>query len=118
MRLRKGDEVEVVAGEDRGKRGKILRVVRDKNRVVVEGVSFIKRHSRPTQTNPQGGIVEREAAIHASNVMLVDPRSGRRTRLGMRIAEDGTRERIARKSGEVVGAGAPRGSRGRGRKRS
>ncbi|MFN2432867.1 MAG: 50S ribosomal protein L24 [Gemmatimonadota bacterium] len=116
MKLRKGDEVEVISGDDRGKRGKVLRALGEKNRVIVEGVNFIKRHSRPTQANPQGGIVDREAALHASNVMLVDPRSGRPTRIGTRVAEDGTRDRIARRSGEVVAAGGTRRGRGRARK--
>ena len=105
MKLRKGDEVMVVSGEDRGKRGKILRVLRDKNRVVVEGVSFMRRHTRPSQSNPQGGIVEREAPIHASNVMVVDPKSGRPTRVGARVHEDGTRDRVARRSGEILPGG-------------
>ena len=105
MKLRKGDEVRVVGGEDRGKTGKILKVFRDKNRVTVEGVNFIRRHTRPSQSNPQGGIVEREAPVHASNVMVVDPRSGRPTRVGARVLEDGTRDRIARRSGEVLPSG-------------
>ncbi|HEY7460279.1 MAG TPA: 50S ribosomal protein L24 [Gemmatimonadota bacterium] len=105
MKLRKGDEVMVVSGEDRGKRGKILRVLRDKNRVVVEGVSFMRRHTRPSQSNPQGGIVEREAPIHASNVMVVDPKSGRPTRVGARVHEDGTRDRVAKRSGEILPGG-------------
>jgi large subunit ribosomal protein L24 len=103
--LRKGDEVVVVSGDDRGKKGKILRVVRDKNRVIVEGVNFIRRHTRASQSNPQGGIVEREAAIHVSNVMVVDPKSGRPTRVGTRVHEDGARDRVARRSGEVLPAG-------------
>lgn len=106
MKLRKGDEVLVISGEDRGKRGKVLKVVREKNRVVVEGVNFIRRHTRPSQSNPQGGIVEREAAMHASNVMLVDPRGGRPTRVGTRVNEDGSRDRVARRSGEVLPSGA------------
>ncbi len=105
MKLRKGDEVVVVSGDDRGKQGKILRVARDKNRVIVEGVNFIRRHTRPTQSNPQGGIVEREAAVHVSNVMLVDPKSGRPTRVGTRVHEDGARDRVARRSGEILPGG-------------
>ncbi|MBA2564772.1 MAG: 50S ribosomal protein L24 [Gemmatimonadetes bacterium] len=105
MKLRKGDDVVVISGEDRGKRGKVLRVVREKQRVVVQGVNFIRRHSRPSQANPQGGIVEREAALHVSNVMLVDPRGGRATRVGTRVNEDGTRDRVARRSGEVLPSG-------------
>jgi large subunit ribosomal protein L24 len=102
VKLRKGDEVVVITGEDRGKRGKILRVFPEKNRVIVEGINFIRRHTRPTQSTPQGGIVEREAAIHASNVMVVDPKSGRPTRIGARVHEDGTRDRVARSSGEIL----------------
>ena len=105
MKLRKGDDVMVISGEDRGKQGKILRVLRDKNRVLVEGVNFIRRHTRPSQSNPQGGIVEREAAVHASNVMVVDPKSGRPTRVGARVHEDGTRDRVARRSGEILPGG-------------
>ena len=105
MKLRKGDEVVVVSGEDRGKQGKVLKVFRDKDRVVVEGINFIRRHTRPSPSNPQGGIVEREAGVHVSNVMLVDPRSGRPTRVGARIHEDGTRDRVARKSGEILPSG-------------
>lgn len=116
MRLRKGDEVVVVSGEDRGKRGRILKVFGDKNRVLVEGVNFIRRHTRPSQSNPQGGIVQREAPVHASNVMVVDPSTGRPTRIGARVNEDGSRDRIARRSGEVLPEGAGRRTRPRGRK--
>ena len=107
MKLRKGDEVVVVSGEDRGKRGRVLKVFREKHRVLVEGVNFIRRHTRPSQANPQGGIVQREAAVHVSNVMIVDPRSGRPTRVGTRVNEDGTRDRIARRSGDVLSSGKP-----------
>ena len=102
MKLRKGDEVLVISGEDRGKRGKVLKVFRDKNRVVVEGINFIRRHTRPSRANPQGGIVQREAGVHVSNVMLADPKTGRPTRVGTRVNEDGTRDRVARKSGEII----------------
>jgi large subunit ribosomal protein L24 len=104
MKLRKGDEVVVITGEDRGKRGKILRVFPEKRRVIVEGINFIRRHTRPSQSNPQGGIVQREAAIHVSNVMIVDPKSDRGSRIGARVHEDGTRDRVARASGEILPA--------------
>jgi large subunit ribosomal protein L24 len=104
-KLRKGDEVLVISGEDRGKRGKVLKVFRDRNRITVQGVNFIRRHTRPSQSNPQGGILEREAPLHASNVMVFDPQSGQATRVGTRIHEDGRRERISRKSGEVLPSG-------------
>ena len=101
--IRKNDQVIIRAGKDRGKKGRVLSVVPDKNRVVVEGVNMIKRHTRPNpQRNIKGGIVEREAAIHISNVMLVDPESNEPTRLGSKTLNDGTRVRISRKSGAAV----------------
>jgi len=101
--VRKNDIVVVRTGKDRGKRGRVLRVLAEKNRLVVEGVNIIKRHTRPNpQKNIKGGIVEREAAIHASNVMLLDPDSNEATRLGIRTLPDGRRVRISRKSGTVV----------------
>ena len=102
-RIRKNDTVVVRAGKDRGKRGRVLRVIADKNRLVVEGVNVIKRHTRPNpQRNIKGGIVEREAPIHASNVMLLDPDSNEPTRIGVRTLPDGRRVRIGRKSGATV----------------
>ena len=101
--IRKNDNVVVRTGKDRGKKGRVLRVIADKNRVVVEGVNIIKRHTRPNpQKNIKGGIVEREAAIHASNVMLVDPDTNEATRIGSQTLPDGRRVRISRKSGTVV----------------
>ena len=101
--IRKNDNVLVVTGKDRGKRGRVLRVIADKNRLVVEGVNMIKRHTRPNpQKNIKGGIVEREASIHASNVMLVDPDTNEASRLGTKVMPDGRRVRISRKSGQVV----------------
>jgi large subunit ribosomal protein L24 len=103
IRLKKGDLVEVVKGRDAGKRGKILAVIRDKGRVIVQGVGFIKRHTRPNpQRNIKGGIAEREAAIHVSNVMIVSPEDDRRSRLGAKFLEDGRKVRIARRGGEVL----------------
>ena len=103
MAIRKNDQVIVRAGKDRGKKGRVLSVHPDENRVVVEGVNMIKRHTRPNpQKNIKGGIVEREAAIHASNVMLVDPDTNQATRIGKKVLSDGTRVRIGRKSGAVI----------------
>ena len=103
IRLRKNDLVEVITGRDRGKRGKVLQVLPEKGRVVVQGVNFIKRHTRPNpQKNIKGGIVEREAPIHASNVMLLDPEENKPTRIGHKTLPDGRRVRIGRKSGAVV----------------
>ena len=102
IRIRKNDQVVVRAGKDRGKRGRVLVVVPGTNRVVVEGVNLIKRHTRPNpQKNIKGGIVEREASIHASNVMLLDPDTNEPSRIGTRVEGD-RRVRISRKSGAVV----------------
>ena len=101
--IRKNDQVMVRAGKDRGKKGRVLAVVPDKNRVIVEGVNLIKRHTRPNpQRNIKGGIVEREAAIHMSNVMLLDPDTNEPTRVGKKVLSDGTRVRISRKSGQAI----------------
>jgi large subunit ribosomal protein L24 len=103
IRLRKGDLVEVIAGKDAGKRGKILKVIRDKNRVLVQGVAFVKKHTRPNpQRNIKGGIAEREAPIHVSNVMIVSGEDDRRTRMGTKLLGDGRKARISRRTGEVL----------------
>lgn len=101
--VRKNDNVVVVAGKDRGKRGRVLKVLPGRNRVVVEGVNFIKRHTRPNpRANVKGGIVEREASLHASNVQLVCPECGAPTRLGRLLLGDGRRVRICRKCDGAV----------------
>ena len=101
--IRKNDNVMVVAGKDRGKRGRVLQVVPDKNRVVVEGVNFIKKHTRPNpQANIKGGIVEREAALHASNVQIVCPECGAPTRIGRQLLGDGRKVRVCRKCDGAV----------------
>ena len=100
--VRKGDTVMVVAGKERGKRGKVLRVIPEKSRVVVERINMIKKHQRPTQKVRQGGIIEREGSIHLSNVMLVDPGSDRPTRVGLKALSDGKKVRVARRSGEML----------------
>jgi len=103
MKIRKNDQVLVIAGRDRGKRGRVLSVNPEKNRVIVEGVSMIKRHTKPNpQKNVKGGIVEREGTIHVSNIMLVDPDSSAPTRIGYTVNNDGSKSRISRKSGAVV----------------
>jgi large subunit ribosomal protein L24 len=103
MKIRKNDQVLVIAGRDRGKKGRVLSVNPEKSRVIIEGVSMIKRHTKPNpQKNIKGGIVEREASIHVSNVMLVDPDSAAPTRIGYTVGHDGTKSRISRKSGNVV----------------
>ena len=101
--IRKNDNVLVVTGKDRGKRGRVLKVLPEKNRLVVEGVNIIKRHTRPNpQRNIKGGIVEREGAVHASNVQLVCPECGKQTRIGRKILGDGRKVRICRKCEGVV----------------
>jgi large subunit ribosomal protein L24 len=103
IRLRKNDTVEVIAGKDAGKRGKILKVLREKGRVVVQGVGFIKRHTKPNpQRNIKGGIAEREAAIHVSNVMVVSAEDGKRTRIGFKTLADGRKVRVSPRTGEVL----------------
>lgn len=101
-KIRKGDEVVVTAGRDKGRRGTVVKVL-DDGHVVVEGVNMIKRHTRPNpQRNIKGGVLEREASMHVSNVQLIDPTSNKPTRVGRKQLEDGQRVRIGRKSGEVV----------------
>lgn len=103
MRIRKNDQVQVIAGRDKGKRGRVLSVLPEKSRVVVEGVNMIKRHTRPNpQKNIKGGIVEREGTIHVSNVMLLDPERNVPTRVGAKLLDDGRKVRVARKSGATV----------------
>jgi len=101
-RVRKGDTVVVVAGKERGKRGKVLRVIPGKGRVLIEHVNMIKKHQRPTQKLRHGGIIEREGPIHLSNVMLADPQTDKPTRVGVRLLTDGKKARVARKSGEFI----------------
>jgi large subunit ribosomal protein L24 len=100
--VRKGDTVIVVSGKERGKRGRVLRVIPEKSRVVIERINMIKKHQRPTQKIRQGGIIEREGSIHLSNVMLLDPTSGKPTRVGARALGDGKKVRVARRSGEIL----------------
>jgi large subunit ribosomal protein L24 len=106
-RLRKGDLVVVISGKDKGKTGKIARVLPEDDKVVVEGINLVKRHTRPTPRNPQGGIIQREAAIAASKVMPVDPTTGKGTRVRFKTDEQGNKVRVAVKSGaELANAGA------------
>ena len=100
-RLRKNDEVMVISGKNKGARGKILKVLAESDRVIVEGVNRVKRHQKPTQKMPQGGIVEKELAIHVSNVMPIDPKSGKPTRVRTGKDKDGNKIRLA-KSGAAL----------------
>jgi large subunit ribosomal protein L24 len=98
MYIRKDDVVEVIAGDDKGTRGKVLKVLRDKGQVVVEGVNRVYRHLRPSKRNPQGGRLSKEMPVDASNVMLVDPSTNRPTRVGVRYLPDGSKELYAKRS--------------------
>ena len=102
MHVRRGDQVKVIRGNYAGLEGTILRVLPKENRVVVEGINKRKHHARPTEANPEGGIMEYEEPIHASNVMLIDPSSGEATRARNQVEADGTKERISVKSGNPI----------------
>ena len=101
LNVKKGDRVIVMAGKDKGKRGEVIAAIPKDNRVVVQGINMVKRHTRPSMSN-QGGIVEKEAPIHISNVMHVDPQTDKPTRIGHKVLEDGRKVRVARRSGEVI----------------
>lgn len=101
IKLRKGDKVIVLAGKDKGKKGEILKMLRTKNRAIVQGVNMVKAHVKPSQAGP-GGIVEKELSINLSNLAIEDPKDGTPTRIGYKILEDGSKVRIARKSGEMI----------------
>lgn len=101
MKLKTGDTVVVTAGEHKGKEGKIVKVLKSDNKAIVEGVNIVKKHQKPTAQSPQGGIIEKEAPLHISNLSLKDPKSGKPTRVGIRI-EDGKKVRFSKKSNEVI----------------
>ncbi len=101
-RIRKGDRVEVITGADKGKRGEVLRVLPKENRAVVQGVRMATKHTKPTGMGQPGGIVEIEAPLHLSNLMLVDPKTDKKTRIGFRVLEDGRKVRIAKSGGGVI----------------
>jgi len=101
FKIKRGDQVVVVSGRDRGKRGEVLRVVRKDDRLIVQGINMIKRHTRPSAGNP-GGIVDKEASIHISNVAHIDPSTNRPSRVGYKLLEDGRKVRFAKRSGEVL----------------
>ncbi len=101
FKIKSGDTVRVMSGRDRGKTGTVLKVIRDKDRVLVEGVNIVTKRVKPTAENPQGGLVEKEAPIHISNVMLVDPKKGVPTRVGYKF-KDGKKVRYSKKTGEEI----------------
>lgn len=102
LHIKKGDTVYVNAGNDKGQQGKVLEVIVDKNRAIVEGVNMVSKHTKPNAANPQGGIVKQEAAIHISNLQPLDPKSGKATRVGRRANAEGKLVRFAKKSGEEL----------------
>ena len=102
LHIKKNDTVVVLAGEDKGKTGKVLKVLVEKNRALVEGVNMVSKSTKPSAKNPQGGIVKQEAPIHISNLSLIDPKSGKATRVGIKVTEEGKKVRIAKKSGEEI----------------
>ncbi len=102
LHIKKNDTVIVLAGEDKGKTGKVLKVLVSENRAIVEGVNIVSKSTKPSAKYPQGGIVKQEAPIHISNLSLVDPKSGKPTRVGIKLTEDGKKVRVAKKSGEEI----------------
>ncbi|HVW95233.1 MAG TPA: 50S ribosomal protein L24 [Mucilaginibacter sp.] len=102
LKIKKGDLVKVIAGDSKGSQGKVLEVIVDKNRAVVEGANLVSKHTKPNAAKPNGGIVKQEAAIHISNLALVDPKSGNATRVGRKLNDAGKLVRFAKKSGEEI----------------
>ena len=102
LHIKKGDTVVVIAGNNKGAKGRVLEVIRKTDRAIVEGVNMIKKHTKPNTETPQGGIIEKEAPVHISNLMLVDPRTGEPTRVGRKRDEDGKMKRFSKKSGEII----------------
>jgi large subunit ribosomal protein L24 len=103
MHIKKGDKVIVISGEYKGQEGRVLEVIRDKDRALVEGVNMVSKHTKPNAASPQGGILKKEAPIHVSNIMLVDPTTGKPTRIGRKVDEKtGKLVRYAKKSGEEI----------------
>ncbi len=102
LHIKKGDTVYVNAGDDRGKTGKVLEVITEKNRAIVEGINMVSKHTKPNAKNPQGGIIKQEAGVHISNLQVVDPVKGGATRIGRRLNDKGKLVRYAKKSGEEI----------------
>jgi large subunit ribosomal protein L24 len=102
LNIRKGDTVKVIAGDAKGQQGKVLSVNKATNRVIVEGLNMVSKHTKPNATNTEGGIIKKEAPMHISNVMLIDPKSGKATRVGRKLNDAGKLVRVAKNSGEVI----------------
>ena len=103
-KIKRDDKVVVIAGDHKGSEGKVVKVIRDQNKAIVEGVNLIKKHAKPSAQNPQGGIIEKEASVHISNVSHIDPKTDQPTRVGYRLLDDGRKVRFAKGSGEVIDA--------------
>ena len=101
MLIKTGDKVRVIAGKDKGKEGNVKQIFAAQNRVIVEGINMVKKHQKPSNANPNGGVIETEAAINASNVMLIDPSTNEPTRVGSKFV-DGKKVRVAKKSGKTI----------------
>ncbi len=102
LHIKKGDTVVVISGNSKGQQGKVLEVVRENERAIVEGVNLVSKHTKPNAKSPQGGIIKQEATIHISNLMLKDPKSGKPTRIGRRLDKNGKLVRYSKKSGEEI----------------
>ena len=102
IKIKKGDLVKVIAGNSKGVQGKVLQILVDANRAIVEGANIVKKHTKPSATNPNGGIIEKEAAINISNLALIDPKTGDVTRVGRKLNAEGKLVRYAKKSGEEI----------------
>jgi large subunit ribosomal protein L24 len=102
LHIRKGDMVKVIAGDDKGKTGRVLEIVTSKNRAIVEGINIITKHEKPSAGKPEGGIKKTEASLHISNLMLVDPASGNTTRVGRKMNDKGKLQRYSKKTGEFI----------------
>lgn len=102
LHIKKDDTAIVIAGDDKGKKGKVLEVIKAKERVIIEGVNMITKHVKPSANNPEGGIEKTEAGIHISNVMVVDPSSGESTKVGRKVNEEGKLQRFSKKTGELI----------------
>lgn len=102
LKIRKGDLVQIISGDSKGKQGKVLEVITKNSRALVEGANIVSRHTKPNAANPNGGIIKKEAPIHISNLMLIDAKSGKPTRVGRKLNADGKLVRVAKKSGEEI----------------
>ena len=102
LHIKKGDTVYVNTGKDKGKTGRVLEILAKESRAIVEGINMVAKHTKPNAANPQGGIVKREASIHISNLNVVDPKSGKATRIGRKLKEEGVSVRYSKKSGEEI----------------